>query len=114
MIIIEKSKEGVKLKLEVLKAGEDLCILVTGGDKPHIGAVSLTSRNNETKTIVIENHKEYVINEFFTEELKLFFSGNVAICSGIHIDNITKKEIEIVKKLCNELLIELKMILTEE
>lgn len=109
-IIIEKKYKNITIRLEALYAGDDLCVLITGGDKSHIGAVSIYSKNDGVKTISLKHHKDYIIGEIFINEIKDISRGSISVSCGIHIDNITKSQIEDIYKLCNMVFEEFKKI----
>ena len=41
MIELIEERDGLQVKLTAIPMGEDLCVTIGGGDKPHIGAVAL-------------------------------------------------------------------------
>ena len=108
MIIIEKNSERVKIKLEAMQAGKDICLLITGGDTPHIGAVSVYSIEDKMEPVLFEGHKDDKISEYFINNMKHYFKGNISVSCGIHIDNITREEINIVMDICRDIADELK------
>lgn len=110
MIVIDKEVGRIKLKLQAVKMGEDLCVIITGG-KEHIGAVTF-SYDKEASTTAFGTHKENFVTQAVGNVLNNRFCGNFVICCGIHFDNITKEEIECVKalslKITEELCLKLK------
>lgn len=97
MIVIDKKLGRINVKLQAIKVGQDLCIIITGG-KEHIGAVTF-SYDKEASTVAFGTHKENFVTEAVGDILKDKYCGNFVICCGIHFDNITKEEIEWVKVL---------------
>ena len=109
----------------ILSVGDDVCVIVSGGDAPHIGAVSAgvfdcgvgaapmhmqdVSNKNEkplvtqlypgqTATLVLPSHKEGVVSEMLAKELSARLEKNVTVLCGIHVDNLSKEGIaEIVE-----------------
>ena len=104
----------------VLGIGEDVCVIVSGGDAPHIGAVSagvfgcgvgvapvhmqdVSNKNDkllltqlypgQTATLVLPSHKEGVVSEMLAKELSARLKKNVTVLCGIHVDNLSKKGI---------------------
>lgn len=119
MINLSKTLGRVNIDLKATYVGEDLIIIISGGDRPHIGAVSyggegLENKEFEKNIIVYGNHKEYIISQRFSQKIGEVFKGNYIISAGIHLDNITKEEIEIVKMLSEELLEEIIFIIKGE
>lgn len=74
--------------------GQDLLVVITGGDE-HIGGVSLIE-NGSFSSIAKKGHKDDVISNMVApliyDELK---KDTLVIC-GIHLDNATKEEIDIM------------------
>lgn len=97
MIVIDEELGRIKIKLQAIKMGQDLCIIITGG-KEHIGAVTF-SYDKEANTVAFGTHKENFVTQAASDILKDKYCGNFVICCGIHFDNITKEEIELVKVL---------------
>ena len=119
MINLNRKKGRVNIDLKATYVGEDLIISISGGDRPHVGAISYGGEGFENKefkknTIIYGNHKEYIISQRFSQRIGEIFKGNYIISAGIHLDNITKEEIEIVKKLSEELLEEIISIMEGE
>lgn len=97
MIVIDKKLGRIKIKLQAIRMGQDLCVIITGG-KEHIGAVTF-SYDTEANTVAFGNHKENFVTQAVGDVLKDNYCGNFVICCGIHFDNITKEEIGLVKVL---------------
>lgn len=119
MIKLNRKIGRVNIDLKGTYVGEDLIIIISGGDRPHVGAVSYGGQGFENKdfeknTVVYGNHKEYIICQRFSQRIGEIFNGNYIISAGIHLDNITKEEIEIVKNLSEELLEEIISIIEGE
>lgn len=87
--------------------GNDICIILYGGSVPHIGTVTLSSEQEGSETFAFGKHKEGVITELVSDLLRNTLRGNVMVCGGIHLDNITTQEIEDVKELCRLMTLEL-------
>ena len=45
------------------RLGDDLCVFITGGDTPHLGALTAASPTTPPKSIVFDTHKEYYVTE---------------------------------------------------
>ncbi|ADU31189.1 hypothetical protein [Evansella cellulosilytica] len=87
------------VKCEITRVGEDDLILVTGGTKPHIGAIVLCTWDGIQAHVVshgLPHHKE---EKLYIELAQLWcttFKKNVVLTGGIHIDNATKEDIEML------------------
>lgn len=108
IIEITRTEGRITLKLNTFLIGEDLCIIITGGNRPHLGAVTVGSRQVEAYTFCFPHHREDEITKVLYAIITETFDKNVMICCGIHIDNISAAEIYAIRTLCAEMLIELK------
>jgi hypothetical protein len=103
----------IKVSLKAFTIGEDLCVIVSGGDSPHIGAVtlsvprpSLADSNNISATTSVLNllgHKDDEAAKCVSHTLSSRLNKNVVVTCGIHVDNITASEIDITICLLKEL-----------
>lgn len=103
----------VKIDLKAFVIGNDLCVIVSGGDRPHIGCVtlsvprlSLADSNNKSATTSVLNllgHKDDEAAKYISHTLSSRLNKNVVVTCGIHVDNITQKEIEITMCILKEL-----------
>lgn len=94
--------------------GEDICLILTGGDHPHIGAVAVAqvraSLESEGKlsssvsNITILGHKEDEIARKMASIAAITAHSNAVACCGIHSDNMTQGEIEIILDACEKML----------
>lgn len=106
-----------QLQAEVIPCGEDLCIVFSGGDRPHIGAAALAvvtgSGNHPEKTTVtptvlsVPGHKEYQLALDAAERLAKDLACTVVVTVGIHIEGITPELIDRVVEEFNGLVVDL-------
>jgi len=92
----------------VVRAGMDWIVAVTGGDRPHVGAVAAACRttgvNHPAKTaysasvITLPGHQEDEIAKNTALALAKALGGNVVVSAGMHWDNITPQGIKAVIK----------------
>ena len=95
-----------KVIAEVKIIGDDLMILVWGGTKPHIGSVSVSvprpglrddTRMSSTSSVInLIGHKDEVVARQFSEQLAAKFNKNAIATAGIHIDDITENQLNII------------------
>ena len=94
MITCERECLGSKLTARAVFAGDDLWVLVSGGEKPHIGSVSvgiprksLTGDGGNSSTVSTFNvtgHKDDVVGNLFAACLASEFCCTVSVSCGIH------------------------------
>ncbi|WP_372378085.1 hypothetical protein ACBZ91_01550 [Vibrio natriegens] len=109
-----KEKDNIGIELLALSVGNDLVIIVAGGDKAHIGASALsqprTSLENpdkisaSTSVICVLGHKEDLLAHHISQTLSSAFNCVVNVTCGIHINDADNSKIKIIQKLVNELL----------
>jgi predicted ThiF/HesA family dinucleotide-utilizing enzyme len=85
----------------------DVSVTVTGGERPHIGAVSLAvyepERNSATvSTLTVFTHRDDQIASFMAKELSRATKHTVSVSVGIHIDDPSLDEIAILRRNCQE------------
>ncbi len=104
------------LEASILQIGEDLLVAVWGGEKPHIGAVSVAHSRPSLKNpenisatssvICFSAHKEDDLAKAMSEVLSAVLNTRVVVTAGIHWDNISNEGIKKVIK-NSEILVEL-------
>lgn len=107
------NKSDIIVSMLLIDVGNDLCVVIFGGDDPHIGCVTLgiprpSLDNNDTisSTSSIINklgHKDDKIALYVSEKLVPALNKDIAISCGIHIDNITNNEIDIIFNIIEKL-----------
>ena len=105
-----------KVIAEVKIIGEDLMISVWGGTKPHIGSISVsvprpglqdnTTMSATSSIINLIGHKDEVVARKFSEQLAAKFNRNAIATAGIHIDDITENQINIIMQNIRDLCLE--------
>ena len=66
--------------------------IVAGGDKSHIGAISVVDKNHN-QTTTFAGHKETEIASKWALELFNVCNQTVVVSAGIHYDNINSSDI---------------------
>ncbi len=102
MISFGKGKYKVWLKKEKLDNG--IILIIGGGEVSHIGSVVLSepiintgkSFTCKSRVINVKGHKEEKIARLFAEKFCIKTKKPVLCACGIHVNNATKKEIEIL------------------
>lgn len=110
-LTIEKGR--IKINMKAFEVGEDLCVIISGGDKPHIGCVTLSVprpslRNDKTisattSILNLVGHKDDEAARYVSHTLSSKLNKNVVVTCGIHVDDITAEEIDVTIKLLKEL-----------
>jgi hypothetical protein len=119
---IETEEPSYNLKSQVMSIGDDVLVAIYGGDRPHIGAVSMSqarpslrdrSKTSATaSTFCYPDHKEDVLTKEVSMTLSAALGTNVVVVAGVHYEDIDKEGIELViensRKLAQRILVKLK------
>ncbi|MEJ2245342.1 MAG: hypothetical protein P8Y80_04515 [Acidobacteriota bacterium] len=97
-----------KVSLSALLIGDDLLVRLSNR-REHIGAVALSEYNYgekraSTSVLTRFGHRDDTIASMAAYEICRRFKGPVCAIAGIHVDNITKEEIEQIVKNCRTLI----------
>lgn len=102
----ESGNGKYRLHAVVILYGKDIGISVTGGDRPHIGAVAVAQcapginrkerLNVSVSVITLTGHKEDEIAKTMAMKLSREFSVNVMVSAGMHWDVISTRGINAV------------------
>ncbi len=94
--------------------GDDLVALISGGEKPHVGAVAVgVSRPSlenpkafsaTTSVFALTGHKEDTLARNMAQSLATGLQRNVVVTVGIHVDKISPQGIEIINENCDKIL----------
>jgi len=117
MYQIIRTKSRITLNLYTISMGDDLCVVITGGERPHLGAVALSlvrpsissplEDSASTSILTVIGHKEDEIVRKAGHALASKLGKNVVVSCGVHIDNITGEEIITVNNIIDEMIEEL-------
>ena len=101
MITAGSGKYTVWLKEE--KLSDDRLYILGGGERPHIGGVVVMEPGKEKKVIKFEGHYDPVVLEPIAEEACKKYNTKVVAVGGVHVDDASKDEIDLLVKNCKEL-----------
>ena len=100
------SGEGkYKVWLEKKQIGDDIVYFLGGGEKSHIGGVVICEPGKPTNVIRLEGHYDDIVLQPIAEAACKRYKTKVVAVGGVHVDNATKDEIEIIVRNCNDLII---------
>jgi gallate decarboxylase subunit D len=108
-LIIFKTQEGsFDLTAAVMKIGQDLVVVIWGGERPHIGAVALAQSRQSLKdpqmksatasVLSILGHKEDAVVKSVSERLAAVADRPVVVTAGIHWDNLQQSDLNQILK----------------
>jgi hypothetical protein len=91
--MVEFGKDELRVTCEYRYIGEDLLVIVSN-ENPHIGGVSLFCA--QTDTIHKPHHKDHIISQKVSKKLGEALKRDVLVICGIHIDDATNNQIDLV------------------
>ena len=104
--------QRIVVEFTAVAMGNDLCVVIAGGELPHLGAVAVaqarpslqdkTKLSATTSVITLLGHKEDVVASRVAHALAARLNKNVVVCCGIHVDDIRPDELEFVDKVVRQ------------
>ncbi|RHV01080.1 hypothetical protein DXB97_14520 [Firmicutes bacterium OM07-11] len=105
---IKKELTFTNIYAEISRLGEDYHILLSGGERPHIGCTVLavprpsldgSGKMSSTASVLnVTGHKDEEVCRYLAEKVSAGKNAVVVCTGGIHMDEITKEQIaEIVE-----------------
>ncbi|MDA8227249.1 MAG: hypothetical protein M0T74_05995 [Desulfitobacterium hafniense] len=108
-----EGKGRYKISLTLFNTGRGISAVLIGGDSPHIGGVvlavprpSLTGDGYSADDFVIPvpHHKDVEVAKPIAHALACTCRAPVTLSAGIHSDDLTREEIDLIKKNCDQVL----------
>jgi gallate decarboxylase subunit D len=111
-------RDRIKLNMKAFLIGEDLCVIISGGESPHIGCVTISVPRPSlsdasvvsatTSVLNLVGHKDDEVARVVSNDLSSKLNKTVVVTCGIHLDYITQEEInitiELIKEFTNKLI----------
>ncbi|RGH37818.1 hypothetical protein EYA86_08965 [Mediterraneibacter sp. gm002] len=105
---MKKELTFTNIYAEISRLGEDYHILLSGGERPHIGCTVLavprqsldrSGKMSSTASVLnVTGHKDEEVCRYLAEKVSAGKNAVVVCTGGIHMDEITKEQIaEIVE-----------------
>lgn len=104
-----------KIDLTGIQCGRDWNICICGGEKEHIGAVSLAMGNPvenyklihkpSISILTVPDHKDDIIASQVAGRIAELLNCQVCVCVGIHIENATKSELDRIQENMEKIMI---------
>ncbi len=85
---------GHTLQVRVQELDEGWDILVIGGSKTHMGAVTLADPGGTEQTLERKDHRDSQISRPWVLALANAWNAPVCVRCGVHYDGISKKQID--------------------
>ncbi|SKC62891.1 prenylated flavin chaperone LpdD [Maledivibacter halophilus] len=117
MIELQSNDSDCMINMKAIFMGNDLNVMIFGGDIPHVGAVAvgvpkkshsdIKKISSTVSVITLFGHKEDEIVKPAADLLVKTLNRNVVVTCGIHIDNISKDLINKIEIKVNKMVLEL-------
>jgi len=101
--MLTSGKGKYKVWLNQKRIGDNLLFILGGGEKSHIGGVVICEPGKTAQVIRLEGHFDDVVLKPIAEAACRKYKTTVVAVGGVHVDNATKEEINILVKNCNNL-----------
>lgn len=92
-----------KVWLKEERLGEQRIYILGGGQRSHIGGVVVKEPGKKPQGIRFEGHYDHIVLKPIAEEACKKYNTTVIALGGVHVDNASKDEIELLVKNCREL-----------
>lgn len=94
----------IALRLTWQRLGEDLCVTLSGGDRPHIGAMALhVPGTTPAAVLTVPRHRETELAQEVADRLGERLGVTVGVLCGIHVDSLRAEELTDVLAMSREL-----------
>lgn len=96
------SGEGkYKVFLEKKEIGNDLIYILGGGERSHIGGLVICEPGKDPQVIRLEGHYDDIVLKPIAKTACKKYNKKVVAIGGIHVDNATQDEIDLLVKNCH-------------
>lgn len=95
---------GVDITAQVTILDNGVHVLLTGGERSHVGAVALAQNGELLACPSFSGHKERVVSERWALALSRKTRSCATVACGIHYDNATADQISEILHTCDGLL----------
>ena len=92
-----------KVFLERKEIGDDLLYILGGGERSHVGGIVICEPRKEARVIRLKGHYDVIVLRPIAETACGKYSKKVVAIGGVHVDNASQKEINLLVKNCKEL-----------
>lgn len=101
---LTRSLFDAEITAQILQLDQGLHAAVFGGTRPHIGAVSAAFPAGSVETLQFPGHRDGVISGRWAKALSEAGYCPCAVEAGIHYDDLSRREIDMVVALTEEML----------
>lgn len=92
----EYGKGRHRVWAEAISAGEDLVIFIGGGERPHVGSLSLASAGGAPLSASIPGHKDYLVSSRAARRVEQETGRTCVVVAGLHVEGASESDIELL------------------
>jgi hypothetical protein len=81
---------------EAMPAGEDIVIYIGGGEKAHVGSLSLADAGHAPLSASLPGHRDHLVSSRAAARVSKELGKTCVVVAGIHVDNATRPDIELL------------------
>lgn len=101
---LTRSLMGADITAQVLVLDEGCHVSLFGGNRTHIGAISVVSPAGLMEATQFPGHRDRVVSDRWAKALAEAGHGPCVVEAGIHYDHLNRQEIDRVVALTGEML----------
>ncbi len=111
-MVMTEGSMPYEVRAEVCQIGEDVVVLVSGGEKPHVGAVAVGIPrpsledpdvvSSTASVFALVGHKEDDVAKIIARKMSALLNKNTVVTVGIHVDNINAEGIKLIQENCDK------------
>ena len=103
LIELSARRGRIGLRLACRAMGEDLCVMLSGGDREHLGAVALAAPGEDLQSLPRPGHREEDLARDLASRLARERGVAVCVACGIHVDRLRPEELPDILAMAQEL-----------
>lgn len=103
-ICLKEEWRGYPVEAACTVLDEGIHVLITGGSRTHVGAVSYAFPGEQVQTIQFPTHRDGAVSEVWAKKLCQQLGTPVVVNCGIHYDQVTKSDIAQIVSVTEKLL----------
>jgi hypothetical protein len=101
--MITSGRGKYKVWLQRYYIGADIVFFLGGGERSHIGGVVIAQPGKKVKPIRLTGHFDDIVLRPIAQAACKKYKTKVVAVGGVHVENATKDEIDLLVKNCKKL-----------
>ena len=98
--MITSGRGKYKVWLKQHHVGDDLVFILGGGERSHLGGVVICEPGKPTNSIRLQGHYDDLVLQPIAEAACKKYKKKIVALGGVHVDNATKQDINLLVKNC--------------